>query len=648
MTYKVFNSSDTNVKKFVFEWEKTKDIKEAIAEAVLYRYGSYQKRTVICCSVASGCNVGCSFCLLPGTKVLMEDLTYKNIEDVIVKDRVISNLLSKNSNPITDYATVYIKSSEVTNTYKRTYSGDVYKLYLNSGKTLTVTKGHKLPKIGKDISRTKYVNVEDLSVGDEIYSIDHFNQPSELSHEWKIGWLFGFIHGDGVLCERKDKSLLRWLIAQSNRLIYLAHDIITKDLKVKASNIMKYKTYKKDLFRFEVGHLGVLELLKIEKQYESNPDFQIGYISGFWDAEGYSFRNNSTTRVCNTDINLINKVQTFLKNLGYKDPTITKTPSKDNRVKDNYIMDLHISSREFLQKFSPLNKKKLYIIKDQKARRYLKSDSISKIEIDQYKGYVYNIETTEKTYIASDVVVHNCGTGRFFIRNLSAREIIDQVDTVIRDSVLGDTKTDDIEKFQIMFMSMGEPMQNYDNLEEAIKVLNVKYPNAQLLVSTSAPQGIEKVFSRFIALSQLIDKVGLQFSVHESLDENRAKLIPTKTCTLRQISTLGNTWAAFTNRKPFYNYCVHEGNNTKEDAKRLLEIFDPRVWECTLSVICEKDESVKSSIDRQLDIINEFQKYMLEGGASLRVFNPAGQDDIGGGCGQLWYFQEWLQKNEKV
>lgn len=25
---------------------------------------------------------------------------------------------------------------------------------------------------------------------------------------------------------------------------------------------------------------------------------------------------------------------------------------------------------------------------------------------------------------------------------------------------------------------------------------------------------------------------------------------------------------------------------------------------------------------------------------------PAGQDDIGGGCGQLWYFQEWLKRNK--
>ena len=29
----------------------------------------------------------------------------------------------------------------------------------------------------------------------------------------------------------------------------------------------------------------------------------------------------------------------------------------------------------------------------------------------------------------------------------------------------------------------------------------------------------------------------------------------------------------------------------------------------------------------------------------IRIFNPAGQDDIGGGCGQLWYFQEWLKNN---
>lgn len=237
-----------------------------------------------------------------------------------------------------------------------------------------------------------------------------------------------------------------------------------------------------------------------------------------------------------------------------------------------------------------------------------------------------------------------CGTGKFFVRNLSRFEIIRQIEAALSTI---DCNTHDIEKFQIMFMSMGEPMDNYDELHIAIALLANEYPNAQLLVSTSAPLGTERHWSDFIALSQRLPQVGIQFSVHESTDEARAKLIPTDTCTLRQIASLGEMWAAFTGRRPFFNYCVHPGNSTKADAERLAKIFNPNVWEVTLSVICQKSESVKNSIDRQLDLIDGFRKLMLEKGFSMRVFNPAGQDDIGGGCGQLWYFQQWLKENNK-
>jgi adenine C2-methylase RlmN of 23S rRNA A2503 and tRNA A37 len=53
---KEINSTDNNVKKFVF----TKD--NAVAESVLYKYPTYDERTVICCSTMSGCPVGCRFC----------------------------------------------------------------------------------------------------------------------------------------------------------------------------------------------------------------------------------------------------------------------------------------------------------------------------------------------------------------------------------------------------------------------------------------------------------------------------------------------------------------------------------------------------------------------------------------------------------
>ena len=238
-----------------------------------------------------------------------------------------------------------------------------------------------------------------------------------------------------------------------------------------------------------------------------------------------------------------------------------------------------------------------------------------------------------------------CGTGRMFVRSLTAEEIVEQIHQVLEEI---DCPTSEIEKFQIMFMSMGEPFLNYTNVALAIERLHAEYPNAQLLVSTSAPKSLNNTIQWFSRLSKMIDKVGLQFSVHESTDEARKKLIPTETCSLAVIAFLGSLWAAETGRRPFYNYCVHEGNDTDEDADRLVSLFHPVVWETTLSVICQKDESVKSSIDRQLEIISAFSKKLLDRGASVRVFNPAGQDDIGGGCGQLWYFQQWRKNHLKL
>ena len=235
-----------------------------------------------------------------------------------------------------------------------------------------------------------------------------------------------------------------------------------------------------------------------------------------------------------------------------------------------------------------------------------------------------------------------CGTGKFFVRNLMKNEIVEQIRECLSTI---DCDTRDIEKFQIMFMSMGEPMLNWKELKLAIIELADMYPTAQLLISTSAPTGMIYHLGEMISFSMQIKRLGLQFSVHESTDEARAKLIPTNTCTLRQIAAMGDVWAAFTGRKPFFNYCVNTDNNGADDARRLASLFNPDVWECTLSVICEKDESVANSINRQLNIIDGFRKCMEDEGFHLRVFNPAGQDDIGGGCGQLWYFQKWLKAN---
>ena len=243
-----------------------------------------------------------------------------------------------------------------------------------------------------------------------------------------------------------------------------------------------------------------------------------------------------------------------------------------------------------------------------------------------------------------------CGSGKFFIRNLTANEIVEQV-TECMGHVLSEEyylKPASIQKFQIMFMSMGEPFLNWKQVEPAIRRLHEIYPTAALLISTSAPRtyGVTK---SVVALGVEIEQLGLQVSIHEAFESDRNELIPFKSkLTFPEIGELGEEWFQATGRKAYYNYCVHEHNGKDVHAFALVDQFPPEHWECTLSVICEKDESVKSSAERQLETISEFSGKLLALGQTIRVFNPAGQDDIGGGCGQLRYVQKFAEYHPEL
>jgi 23S rRNA (adenine2503-C2)-methyltransferase len=46
---------------------------------------------------------------------------------------------------------------------------------------------------------------------------------------------------------------------------------------------------------------------------------------------------------------------------------------------------------------------------------------------------------------------------------------------------------------------------------------------------------------------------------------------------------------------------------------------------------------------RNLEKIRDYEQWFQKHGYNTRVFDPAGQDDIGGGCGQLWYVQQYMK-----
>lgn len=203
-----------------------------------------------------------------------------------------------------------------------------------------------------------------------------------------------------------------------------------------------------------------------------------------------------------------------------------------------------------------------------------------------------------------------------------------------------------MKRLQIMFMSMGEPLLNYGNLEKALRVLYGKYPNAALLISTIGPR---VDWNPLIRLSVELPTIGLQFSVHKSSDIERNKLIPFKAkLSLFQISIVGGNWFNVTGRRPFFNYCAGDDNTSMEDAKRLYGLFNPKVWECTVSVICERNEGLPARNEHQEKLARDFSEKMLSLGYGVRVFDPAGQDDIGGGCGQLWFVQDWMRTHQEL
>lgn len=274
---------------------------------------------------------------------------------------------------------------------------------------------------------------------------------------------------------------------------------------------------------------------------------------------------------------------------------------------------------------------------------FTKSDAVAEAVLYKYPDYRTRTVICCSTQSGCPVGCRFCGAGDSFVRSLTVDEILSQPQYLL-DQV--DCKPEDMGRLQIMFMSMGEPLLNLKALVPAIRELYIRYPKAALLISTSAPQvDLNPLFE----VSRDVPTVGLQFSVHESTDAARDVLIPfNRKMNLQDIASVGTAWRAHTGRKPFFNYCAHDGNSSDDDADRLHALFSPAIFCATVSVICERSEGLPATNQHQRDLATDFANKMLARGYDTRVFDPAGQDTIGGGCGQLWWVQKWMQDHPEL
>lgn len=161
-----------------------------------------------------------------------------------------------------------------------------------------------------------------------------------------------------------------------------------------------------------------------------------------------------------------------------------------------------------------------------------------------------------------------CATARLKrMRNLNPDEIFDQVVAIDRESKL----YYDQPLTNIVFMGMGEPLMNYNNVLKAIdKITSAEglgMSPRRITVSTS---GIPKMIKK-MADDEV--KFKLAVSLHSAIDEKRTKIMPfNEHFPLKELREALEYWYAKTKNRITYEYVVWKGvNDTKEDVDALVQ-----------------------------------------------------------------------------
>lgn len=222
-----------------------------------------------------------------------------------------------------------------------------------------------------------------------------------------------------------------------------------------------------------------------------------------------------------------------------------------------------------------------------------------------------------------------CASGRVkFERNLTPGEIVDQILFVEEAS---GAKLD-----SLLFMGMGEPLANYNNLVQALHLIRsplaLGFGGRHVTVSTCGlvPQ-IEK-------LAEEVPKVNLAISLHASNDELRKSLLPKSSrWTIKELMNAAKKYSKSTGARITFEYIVLGGiNDSEQDAKRLANLVrgPAQHGDYWINLIAYNPVPGLPYKRPSEDVINRFKEILTTRHVPVRLRKPQGVD-IGAGCGQL-------------
>lgn len=215
-------------------------------------------------------------------------------------------------------------------------------------------------------------------------------------------------------------------------------------------------------------------------------------------------------------------------------------------------------------------------------------------------------------------------TGIKFIRNLTTGEIVEQIIKVEQD-----TK----ERISnVVFMGIGEPLDNYDNVVNAIRLIN--HPKGLNIGARHISISTSGLVPKIYKLAEENIQSTLSVSLHATNNEKRSSMMPVNnTYPIEQLLKACKDYIAKTNRRISFEYALAKDNNDNlEDAKELVKLLKGMLCHVNLIPInkIENGNYNKSSNEN----IMKFRDYLNDHGIVATIRRELGSD-IDAACGQL-------------
>ena len=215
-------------------------------------------------------------------------------------------------------------------------------------------------------------------------------------------------------------------------------------------------------------------------------------------------------------------------------------------------------------------------------------------------------------------------TGINFIRSLTSGEIVEQIIAAEQDQ--------NIRISNVVFMGIGEPLDNYDNVVNAIHIINnpkgLNIGARHISVSTSGL--VPKIYQ----LAEENIQCTLSISLHATNNDKRSAMMPVNNAyPIEELIKACKDYIAKTNRRISFEYALAKDNNDNlDDAKQLVKLLKGMLCHVNLIPInkIENGQYSKSTNEN----IMKFRDYLNDHGIVATIRRELGSD-IDAACGQL-------------